>query len=212
MKRMFRSGRYANVTSTLALVVALGGTSAYAANTIRSSDIVNGQVKRVDIANNAVNSGKVQNNSLRVTDFRAADRALLRGPAGANGANGANGTNGAKGDKGDKGDPGTPATRLWALVNAAGTLVAGSGATAATKLGTGDYRVTFDQSVAACISAGTATDVTGGAAPIGSAARIIGTDNRVQTDPATVDIGVTDPAGAVADPAGGDGFTVTVFC
>jgi hypothetical protein len=106
----FKGTRYANVTSTMALVVALGGTGAYAANTIRSSDIVNGQVKRADIANNAVTSGKVSNNSLRLTDFRASDRASLRGavgPAGAPGANGANGANGTPGAKGDKGDPGT---------------------------------------------------------------------------------------------------------
>lgn len=69
MKRVFGNGRYANVTATLALIVALGGT-AYAANTIRSSDIVNGQVKRVDLANNAVTSSKVKNNTLRGSDVK----------------------------------------------------------------------------------------------------------------------------------------------
>lgn len=106
MKQIFGRGRYANVTSTLALVVALSGT-AYAANTIRSGDIVNGQVKRADIANNAVTSGKVKNGSLLKKDFKASELATLRGPAGATGATGAPGAPGAKGDKGDKGDPGT---------------------------------------------------------------------------------------------------------
>ena len=103
MKRIFGGRRYANVTSTLALVVALGGTGAYAANTIRSSDIVNGQVKRVDIANNAVTSGKVKDGSLLKKDFKASERASLVGPRGATGATGATG---AKGDKGDTGAAG----------------------------------------------------------------------------------------------------------
>jgi hypothetical protein len=40
---------YANVVATLALIVAVGGTSAYAANTIRSSDIVDGEILSADV-------------------------------------------------------------------------------------------------------------------------------------------------------------------
>ena len=102
---------------------------------------------------------------------------------------------------------------LWALVNNSGALVAGSGATAATALaGTGDFRVTFNRTVNNCVTEGTATDVTGGAAPQGTIARFIGTDNRVQTNTSTVDVGVTNTVGAAADPAAGDGFTLTVYC
>jgi hypothetical protein len=60
---------YANVTSTVALVLALSGGVAYAANTIYSADIVDGQVKRVDIGAGAVNSGKVGDNSLTGIDI-----------------------------------------------------------------------------------------------------------------------------------------------
>ena len=67
---------YANVTATLALVIALGSGSAYAANTIRSGDIVDGQVKRADLAASAVNSAKLADNSVRAADVRGAD---LRG-------------------------------------------------------------------------------------------------------------------------------------
>jgi len=94
MNGIFGNGRYANVTATMALVVALGG-SAYAANTIRSSDIRNGQVKQVDLANNAVTSGKVRNGTLLRKDFRSGQI-----PAGSRGATGATG---AKGDKGEAG-------------------------------------------------------------------------------------------------------------
>src|SRR5437764_12082618 len=43
--------------SLVALFVALSGT-AYAVNTVRSTDIVDGQVKTVDLANGAVNYAK----------------------------------------------------------------------------------------------------------------------------------------------------------
>jgi hypothetical protein len=45
---------YANVMSTLAFLLAVGGGAAYAANTVFSTDIVNGEVKTVDIADNGV--------------------------------------------------------------------------------------------------------------------------------------------------------------
>jgi hypothetical protein len=90
-------GMYANTTATLALIVALGGT-AYAANTIRSSDIINGQVKRVDLANNAVTSAKVLDGSLLSKDFKIGQ--LSASPTGATGAQG------PKGDKGDTGAQG----------------------------------------------------------------------------------------------------------
>jgi hypothetical protein len=47
---------FANVCSFLALTIALGTGTAYAANTISSRDIVNGQVKAADIGSNQVTS------------------------------------------------------------------------------------------------------------------------------------------------------------
>jgi hypothetical protein len=94
MTRILGNGRYANVTATMALVVALGG-SAYAANTVRSKDIKNGEVQRVDLANNAVTSGKVRNGTLLSKDFK---RGQI--PAGQKGAPGAPGATGPKGDTG----------------------------------------------------------------------------------------------------------------
>jgi hypothetical protein len=89
--------RYANVTATLALVVALGG-SAYAATTIHSKDIANGQVKRVDLHRNAVVSSKVLDGSLLPQDFAAGQ--LPAGPKGDKG------DPGAKGERGETGAPG----------------------------------------------------------------------------------------------------------
>ena len=47
--RLLRGPTFANVCSFLALTIALGTGTAYAANTVRSRDIVNGQVKAPDI-------------------------------------------------------------------------------------------------------------------------------------------------------------------
>ena len=47
---------YANVMATLAFVIAVAGGTAYAANTVFSTDIVNGEVNAADIATGAVNA------------------------------------------------------------------------------------------------------------------------------------------------------------
>jgi hypothetical protein len=73
---MFRELRcrltYANVMSTLALFVALGGTTAWAAHeTILSSDIVDGEVRSVDIRNDDIQSGDVKDNSINTFDVHS---------------------------------------------------------------------------------------------------------------------------------------------
>lgn len=65
---------FANVTSVIALFVALGGTSAYAANTVFSSDIVDGQVKAADLASLAATTAKLNNNA--VTNAKLGDSAV----------------------------------------------------------------------------------------------------------------------------------------
>ena len=62
---------YANVVATLALIVALGGGAAYAANTVFSSDIVNGEVKAVDIAPGAVRTGEILDDEVQNADIAA---------------------------------------------------------------------------------------------------------------------------------------------
>jgi hypothetical protein len=62
---------FANVCSALALAVALGTGGAYAANTVRSKDIVNGQVKAVDLKKNAVTSTKIKDGTVARGDLRS---------------------------------------------------------------------------------------------------------------------------------------------
>src|SRR4029078_5522863 len=69
-----------------------------------------------------------------------------RGPAGPPGAAGDPGQPGTKGTRGER------ATRLWAVLNGAGSLARGSGVAATSKLGppAGSYEVLFNRDVANC--------------------------------------------------------------
>lgn len=90
MKRMFNNGRYANVAATLALVLAMGGTSyaAYALphNSVGSLQIRSAAVKNSDIGASAVTTSKVRNGTLRWQDF--APGQLPAGPQGTTGPQG----------------------------------------------------------------------------------------------------------------------------
>jgi collagen triple helix repeat protein len=96
---------YANVMSSLALFIALGGVS-WAAATLPANSVGKRQLK-----DNAVTGEKVANGSLRAVDFaRGALPAGPQGPAGAAGPQGERGEPGAKGDKGDRGEQGPAGT------------------------------------------------------------------------------------------------------
>ena len=61
---------YANVVSTVALFLVLTGGVAYAADTIFSADIVDGEVKAEDIATAAVRTQELGTNQIRSADVR----------------------------------------------------------------------------------------------------------------------------------------------
>lgn len=88
---MFSNGRYANVTATLALIVALGGTS-YAAIRLPANSVGSQQLKKRAVTSsklraNAVTSATVRNGSLRAKDFKAGQLpAAAAGPPGPAGA------------------------------------------------------------------------------------------------------------------------------
>ncbi len=90
---------YANVVSTICLVVVLSGT-AYAATILPTNSVGSAQLKA-----NAVTSDKVRDGALLRKDFKAGQ--LLAGPRGSVGAPGAQGPAGPPGPKGDTGTPDT---------------------------------------------------------------------------------------------------------
>ena len=73
MRRIAARLTYANVVATIALVIAVGGGAAYAANTVFSTDIVDGEVKTADIATNAVRSTKIAPKQIQSGDVRELD-------------------------------------------------------------------------------------------------------------------------------------------
>ena len=78
---------YANVMVTLLAFVVLTGGVAYAANTVFSSDIVDGQVKTADLANGAVSSTKIADGA--VTGDKVKDETLMGRDVAANALKGA---------------------------------------------------------------------------------------------------------------------------
>ena len=60
-----------DVFAVLALIVAVGGTSAYAANTVFSSDIADGEVRSADIRNDDIQSGDVKDGSINTFDVHS---------------------------------------------------------------------------------------------------------------------------------------------
>jgi hypothetical protein len=67
MLRRLRPRSVYDVCAALALFVALGGT-AYAVNTVGSTDIIDGQVKSVDVGDGEINSADVKDQSLTTFD------------------------------------------------------------------------------------------------------------------------------------------------
>jgi hypothetical protein len=99
LARFRRHLSFANVIASIALFVALGGSS-YAAialskNSVKSKHIGKGQVKRSDVGRNAVTSPKVRNSSLLAEDFAPGQL-----PAGATGPQGPVGPQGLQGPPG----------------------------------------------------------------------------------------------------------------
>ena len=65
MRRIRNRLTYANVVATLALVIAVAGGTAYAANTVFSADIVDGEVKTADVRNDTLSGGGLTAADLR---------------------------------------------------------------------------------------------------------------------------------------------------
>ena len=86
---------YANVVATLALFVAIGGASAFAASQLGKNTVGTKQLK-----NNAVSAAKIKNGAVTQAKISKAAQAALKG---------------ATGLQGPKGEAGAPATNLFAV-------------------------------------------------------------------------------------------------
>jgi hypothetical protein len=128
LSRLKAHATYANSMATIAVMIALGGTS-YAALTLPRNSVGEHQIRP-----GAVRSPEVKNGSLGAGDLSAKARAALRGAAG---------------PTGPQGPTGAAATPYFAVVSGAGERLAGN-ASGVVSTGAGGYRVAFSRSLAGC--------------------------------------------------------------
>ena len=131
---------YANVTATLALFVALGGSS-YAAFKLPRDSVGRAELRRDSVAASelrraAVRSPEVRNGSLGAFDLSARARRTLTG------------------QQGERGPAGEPASKFWAFVRADGSVVRATPPAPETNVshaaGSGRYRVFFPTTLERC--------------------------------------------------------------
>lgn len=167
---MLLSGRYSNVASTLALVLALSTGTAYAADNLLPKNSVGSK----QIRNESVKSADVRNGSLRRADFKAGQLPTgPRGPAGAQGPAGAAGPAGPPGPAGPSGPAGS--ARAFGRVTGGATplLSAAKGFTAVIHNGLGRYCLAlpgFDSSTSSWVAA---VDYKETASPEGNASAMV---------------------------------------
>jgi hypothetical protein len=204
----------ATVISVAALFVALG-SSAYAAITIQGSQIrvrsiAGNRLKNHTLTGTQVNLNKLgtvpnAKNATAATRANSANFATTAGTA--TSATTAGNTNALGGLAPSAYQ--SSANIMFATIKTSasgGTLVRGRGATGVTRLGAGDYAVSFDQSVANCTWIATAGEPDASAADAAIAvvrARSVATPNEVEV--------FTFSSFADA-PAEGQGFHLAVLC
>ena len=134
LTRLRQQLSYANVTATLALFIALGGTS-YAAltlprNSVGSKQIRSRSVGSSELHTSAVTSRTVRNRSLALRDLSRSARQSLQG------------------ERGPIGPPGPAGVTYRAAIPSGGSVAGGNAIAAAHVGGTNEYRVAFAVDVA----------------------------------------------------------------
>jgi hypothetical protein len=139
---------YANVAATVALFLALGGTTYAVAtlprNSVGSEQLRSSSVGASEIRRGAVRSSAIRNRAIRLRDISKSTRHSLQGQAG---------------------PQGPPGPTFAATVNSAGGLVRGN-ATGSSGVVFGTRVITFSRSVASCVPSVSLTQVPGGPHPI----------------------------------------------
>jgi hypothetical protein len=143
MRRVRAQLTYANVVASLAMFVALGGTTYAVASLPRNSvgvkQIRTNAVGASELRRGAVRSAELRDRSIRVRDMSFAARSSLRGAPGPPGPVGA------------AGPPGPPGVPLSAAVGAGGNVVGGTpGVLTRHDSGSGDYDVRFERDLQGC--------------------------------------------------------------
>jgi hypothetical protein len=141
---------YANVTASLALFIALGGTG-YAAVTLPRNSVGNAQLRNnavgpTELRPGAVRSSDIRNRTIRVGDLSRKTRSALRIP----------------GPQGPTGPAGRDAATYRAMITQFGVIAGGNANGQAHQVGTNSYRVQFPSDVAGCTYTATLAAVQNG--------------------------------------------------
>lgn len=145
LRRVTDRFTYANVVATLALFIALGGTS-YAAIKLPRNSVGSTQIRP-----SAVTTSKIRNRTIKLEDLSLAARSSLRGKVGPQGA---------------AGPAGASAVSFYTAMSSAGGLSNGN-ATHGGRTGIGTYTVGFAANVAACDAIATIGTTDGTISPVG---------------------------------------------
>lgn len=146
LRRVMDRLTYANVVATLALFIALGGSS-YAAIKLPKNSVGASQLKT-----GAVHTGEIRDRTIRLQDISTSARNSLRGQLG---------------PQGPQGPAGAPAVRHFASLNAAGTFIRGDAKYGGSDTGVGTYIVGFSESVSGCTYTATLGTTDGSVVPAG---------------------------------------------
>jgi hypothetical protein len=143
---------YANVVATLALFIALGGTS-YAAATLKKNSVGSRQIRTnavgaSEIRTSAVTDKEIRDDTISLRDIALSARNSLRG---------------TPGPAGPPGPAGAPGVADRAAVNSLGVPHQGTAASVAHAAGSNDYTVVFGRDVSACVYSATLAAVQNGA-------------------------------------------------
>jgi hypothetical protein len=157
---------YANVVSTIALGLAIGGGTAYAATKIGTSNIRYHAVTGSKLATNSVTASKIKANSISSSDVRGNS---LTGSDVRTGTLQASDFAAGQLPKGDKGDKGDPATSIFGVLSGTGVLASSKNVTGVS-VAANAYTVSFALDVSKCAAVaipvgGVAGSVTGQPTP-----------------------------------------------
>jgi hypothetical protein len=225
MDRLMRKPSPAMVVALISLFVSLSGV-AWAANTVGSGDVIDNSLLSRDLKDNeAVKTADVVNDTTTGGGLTAPD--LRPGSVGTSevvndsltGADIAELTLGKvpNADTLDGLDSTQFATNLWAVAGF-GTATVGNptgwqlfrshGATATTRLGNGEFAVTFNRNITGCGYVATAGDMADSSAP----PLLATVEQRNATSNPTDVVVRTFNGTSPIDPGLGDGFHLAVFC
>jgi hypothetical protein len=123
---------YANVTATLALFVALGGSS-YAALKLPRNSVGSTQLRA-----GSVGSSELRDRSVRLRDVSMSARVALKGQQG------------PMGPVGVQGPAGAPAVKYFAVATSSGRFVRGNAVSGGREPAVGTYSVGFAENVSGC--------------------------------------------------------------